>query len=389
VQINAERLTICTTAEANQKAIVGDGGKELTFAYGCTFADPACTIAEATSRSMAGVVMGALSWTISNTSFNTSGYLWDSATGEWSWWQGAVLFVVLGAGIWAITSAAVSGDRAELVGAVVRTLLALPVSMGALWLTGTLLNIIDDLTKPLLDRSGNGFGLYATMQNLIFGGGGANWTLATLTLSLLTVGSLVLMVVFSFRNLALAALIAMGPVAFMLFPMRIGRQWVARYVAAVLALMLTTPLTIGFLMLVLRGIGKVQNLTDFQAIPLGIGMIMIGFAPLAIFGLFSFVGESVGDGAASLGAQRATRVATSSTKTIMRGMGQVGRTGARASLPAAASVAAVSAAKSSVGRSISTAAPTAISPAGTAAAAASRTSPSTSATPAPVGRPSK
>lgn len=346
VDFGALRITVCTTSASNQEAIVDSGGEELSFTYECGFGDFACAAAESMSRGIATVATGALSWALGNTGFNTESYLWDTATGEWSWWQGAVLLVILGSGIWAIAAAAISGERSDLVGAIVRTLFALPVSMAALWLTGILLNIIDGLVQPLIDRGGAGEGLYDMVQNMIFGGGGGNYALATITLSLLMIGTIVLMVVFSFRNLALAALIAMGPVAFMLFPMKIGRQWVARYAAAVLSLLLTTPLTIGFLMLILRGIGNVESMWSLQAIPFGVGLILIGFAPLAVFGLFSFVGESVGDGAAGTGAGRVTRAASGAGQTLMRKVGQVGRVGARTALPSPTSAGSIA-----VGRS--------------------------------------
>ncbi|WP_134475568.1 PT domain-containing protein [Cryobacterium sp. Sr8] len=243
------------------------------------------------ARGIASVITGGIAWVIENTSFNTDSYLWTAAVSEWAWWSWVVLIVILIAGIVAIMTALWSRDSGELTAAIIRFFLAVPLSAASLWLVGSIVNVVDQLVDPLLTRGGNGEGLYRTVENIIYGGGLGNIWLAQLVLTLLVVGVVVLVFVFSFRNLALAALVALGPVAFMLFPMKIGVHWVIRWFSAVIALILTTPLTLGFLMLVLKGFAEVDSMWSIQALPLGLGMIMIAFAPVAVFGLFSFVGQ--------------------------------------------------------------------------------------------------
>ena len=283
-------VTVCTRSEDNVAALKGAGGQELKLEYGCSAVDAVCTATESMARGIASVITGGIAWVIENTSFNTNSYLWSAAVDEWAWWSWVVLLVILIAGIVAITTALWSRDGGELTAAVIRFFLAVPLSAASLWLVGTIVNVVDQLVDPLLSRGGNGEGLYRTVENIIFGGGLGNIWLAQLVLTLLVIGVVVLVFVFSFRNLALAALVALGPVAFMLFPMKIGVQWVVRWFSAVIALILTTPLTLGFLMLVLKGFAEVDSMWSIQALPLGLGMIMIAFAPVAVFGLFSFVG---------------------------------------------------------------------------------------------------
>jgi hypothetical protein len=300
---------VCTTYEGSVDEIVRDGGKEAILSYGCSALDAPCSIAETSGRAMASIIGGGISWAIGQASFNSESRLWSAAVGEWAWWQGAIILVILGAGIWAIVAAVVGGDRADLVSALVRFALAFPLSAASLWLVGTLLNIVDGMVQPIIDHSGNGVGLEMFMQNVIFGGGGGNFFLATIVLGILMVATIVLVVVFSFRNLALAALIAVGPVAWMLFPTSIGKGWAIRYWSAVLALLLTTPLTLGLLSLVVSGASTVDTLWSVQAIPFGIGLCMIAFAPFAAFNLFSFATTAASDAVGSRMGAGATRQA--------------------------------------------------------------------------------
>ncbi|TFD50734.1 hypothetical protein E3T43_18040 [Cryobacterium sp. Hh7] len=290
VKYSGATVTVCTRSQDNVGALTDTGGKELKLEYGCGAVDAMCTVAESMARGIASVITGGIAWVIENTSFNTNSYLWTAAVSEWAWWSWVVLIVILIAGVVAITTALWSRDSGELTAAIIRFFLAVPLSAGSLWLVGNIVDVVDQLVDPLLTRGGQGEGLYRTVENIIFGGGLGNIWLAQAVLTLLVIGVVVLVFVFSFRNLALAALVALGPVAFMLFPMKIGVQWVIRWFSAVIALILTTPLTLGFLMLVLKGFAEVDSMWSIQALPLGLGMIMIAFAPVAVFSLFSFIG---------------------------------------------------------------------------------------------------
>ena len=153
----------------------------------------------------------------------------------------------------------VSGDRAEFVGALIRSFIAFPAVAITLWATGHLLNAIDDLTWYIMNRDGAP-GLFSTLQSVMWAGGQANYFFAFVIHGLLMLAMLLLMLVFAFRNIVLAALIAVGPVAWMLYPVRaVGPQWVVRYVSAVAVLLLTGPLTIGFVTLIINGLAERQD----------------------------------------------------------------------------------------------------------------------------------
>jgi hypothetical protein len=299
VLMNGARTTVCTTFEDHTSAIQAAGGKQALVQYGCSAGDVVCVTFENAGRGMAMSATAMMYAVAANMRFDTSSFLWDAATGEWSFWVWAILIVTLGSMIWAVTAAVVSGDRSEVVGAILRSFIAVAAVPIMLWLTGHLLNAVDDMTWYIMNRDGPAT-LFATLQGVMWAGGQANYFFAFLIHGLLMIGMLLLMLVFTFRNIVLAALIAVGPVAWMLFPVRgLGPQWVVRYVSAVVVLLLTGPLTIGFVTLIINGLSAVTTIWDPQAWPLLFGLALVAFAPFAIFGLFSFVGAVAADGVGS------------------------------------------------------------------------------------------
>lgn len=342
VLVAGKGTTLCTTYESHIDAVKAAGGRPLLVEYGCSLGDVVCLSFENAGRGMALSATGAMFAVAQNMRFDTSSLLWTASTSEWSFWQWAILIVTFGAMVWAIAAAVVSGDRAELVGALVRTFIAIPAVPLTLWLTGHLLNAVDEMVWYLMNRDGAG-GLFATLQGVMWAGGQANYFFAFLIHGLLMIGVLLLMLVFAFRNIALAALIAVGPIAWMLFPIRgIGPQWVVRYVSAIVVLLLTGPLTIGFVTLIINGLSTVKTIWNPQSWPLVLGLALVAFAPFAIFGLFSFVGAVAADGMGSrLGSHAASR-ASSAARTVTRIPTRLG--GRPAGIPASTTASASSAA---------------------------------------------
>lgn len=317
VFVDGAKATVCTTDETHVSAIKTSGGKPLLVEYGCSLGDVVCVTFENAGRGMALSATSMMFAVAQNMRFDTSSLLWTASTNEWSFWQWAVLAVLFGAMVWAIAGAIVSGDRAELVGAIVRSFIAVPATAISLWATGHLLNAVDDLTWYVMSRDGSD-GLFSTLQSVMWAGGQANYFFAFVIHGLLMIGMLLLMLVFAFRNIVLAALIAVGPIAWMLYPVRaVGPQWVVRYVSAVVVLLLTGPLTIGFVTLIINGLARVRTIWDPQSWPLLIGLILVTFAPFAVFGLFSFVGavaaDSVGSRVGSGASHAASKAARSAS----------------------------------------------------------------------------
>lgn len=324
VFVDGAKATVCTTDEAHVTALKTSGGKPLLVEYGCSIGDVVCVTFENAGRGMALSATATMFAVAQNMRFDTSSLLWTAAADEWSFWQWAILAVLFGAMVWAIAAAIVSGDRAELVGAIVRSFIAFPATALTLWATGHMLNAVDDLTWYVMNRDGSD-GLFATLQSVMWAGGQANYFFAFLIHGLLMLGMLLLMLVFAFRNIVLAALIAVGPIAWMLYPTRaVGPQWVVRYVSAVVVLLLTGPLTIGFVTLIINGLANVRTIWDPQSWPLLIGLVLVAFAPFAVFGLFSFVGAVAADSVGSAVGSRAGSGASSAARSASRIPSRIG-----------------------------------------------------------------
>lgn len=309
------RTTVCTTYEGHVEAIKGSGGKLIAVAYGCSIGDVVCLSFENAGRGMALSSTAAMYLVAQNMQFDTNTLLWTAATTEWSFWQWAILMVLFCSMIWAVAAAIVSGDREQLIGAIVRSFIAIPAVPITLWMTGHLLNAIDDMTWYILNQKGPAT-LFATLQGVMWAGGEANYFFAFLIHGMLLISMLLLTLVFAFRNIVLAALIAVGPIAWMIFPVRgLGPQWVVRYVSAVAVLLLTGPLTVGFVTLIINGLATVRTIWDPQSWPLLVGLVLVAFAPFAIFGLFSFVGAVAADGIGSSLGSSASRKASNAGRT--------------------------------------------------------------------------
>ena len=337
VMLSGARSTVCTTYAGHASALQGAGGQLLTVEYGCSLGDLVCITFENAGRGMAMSATGAMLVVAQNMRFDTGSLLWTAAVGEWSFWQWAILIVLFIAMVWAITAAIVSGDRDQLIGAVIRSFIAIPAVPITLWATGHLLNAIDDLTWYIMNRDGP-LTLFSTLQGVMWAGGQANYFFAFLIHGLLLVSMLLLTLVFAFRNIALAALIAVGPLAWMVFPVRgVGVQWVIRYASAVAALLLTGPLTIGFVTLIINGLAGVRTIWDPQSWPLLIGLVLAAFAPFAVFGLFSFAGSVAADSIGSRIGSGAGRAASNTARSAARIPTRLGAT------PAGVSAAGVSA----------------------------------------------
>ena len=324
VPFQGRTAMVCTTYEGHQDALRAAGGRALLVSYGCSIGDLVCSTFQNFGQGLALGATAAAFAMATTISFDTNSTLWSAAVGEWSFWHWAVLVILFSAMVWSIAAAVVSRDHEQLVSALVRSFIAVPAVPLTLWTIGQLVNALDSMTWYILDRSGPD-SLFVTLQKVMWAGGQATYFFAFLIHCLLLVAMLLLVFVFMFRNLALSVLIAVGPVAWMIFPVRtLGPQWVIRYVSAVAALLLTGPLTIGFLSLIINGLGGVKTIWDPQSWPLLLGLVMVAFAPFAVFGLFSFIGGAAVDSIGSRMGGGVTRGAGTAARGLTRLPSRVG-----------------------------------------------------------------
>lgn len=325
VQLGAGEVTVCSTAKSNQEALK-KAGAELKYEWGCQATWDVCATMEGLSESMATTVVVTAAKVWDAFRFNTSSLLWTAAVDQWSFWVWAVWIVIVAAGIIAITQAAFSGSPADVIAAVVRMGVAFPLTQASLWLMGQVLNAVDQLTIWLVNDAP-----LDKMSDLLFASGIVNPLGGVAVMAMVMVAVILMLFTLMFRNIALAALIMVGPLAWMLFPMRsIGKEWLVRYFSAFAALLLAGPLMMSLLGMITTGLDAVNSLWDPSIWPFLLALVLLCFAPLAVFTLFSFVGGTAVDQVAGSAAARVKGGSQSLTRAIPRpraGQAPAGRPG--------------------------------------------------------------
>ena len=304
--VQATSTTVCTssTDQTHRDTIKASASRDPNTVQGhCSFGDGACMMFEGWSRALLSDAVGSMVGIVGTGQFTTDGALWDAASGEWSYWVWAVLGVMLCAMIWSIVQAMYSRDRADMVTALVRSFLGWPMILLTYWFGSYVIRVFDDWTLYTLTRGDSLAGVFRRFSQIIYAGGEGHYFMTFLVALAIWVGTKLLIVVFALRTLGLAVLMMAGPVAWMLFPVKgIGPQWVVGYFSAGFTLLLAGPLTMGFVTLILRGLGNLKVLWSPEAWPLLLGLILVVFAPFAVMSLFSFAGAAAADrlgGAAS------------------------------------------------------------------------------------------
>jgi hypothetical protein len=217
---------------------------------------------------------------------------------------------------WGITVGLLKQDGPMVRSAVIGGILAWPAAELAVWTLGHLLNVSELLTQAVMGANASG-SFDAQIADLANSGTYDDKMAVVWSSLILALGSFVLTFVFAFRNLALMVLVAFAPLAFMLAPVRPGVRIITVWASAVLALLITKPLTMGLLALILTTGAEMESLWVPEALPLLFGIILTAFMPLVAFTLFDFVGtQAIGS---AEGAGRAVGSAA------MRGGGTVAR----------------------------------------------------------------
>jgi len=308
-------VTVCSTAGTNQSTLEGLGNK-LDFEWGCQFGDLYCSTMEGNAEQSAAESLNMAARGADALRFNTDSLLWSIALDQWSFWAWAVLIVVLAGGIVGITIAATTGSTSDVIWAVVRMGITFPLIQLTLWMLGQIINAVDSLAFSIYADAD----VFGTMGDLLFNAGGkVNPTAGFIAVALLFITNVVLFVVLMVRNVGLALLVMVGPIAWMLFPItRIGNEWVIRYVSAVVALLLSGPIMMSAFKFVTDGLRSVSSVWDPAVWPFMLTLLGLCFAPLAVFSLFSFAGGSAVDAAAGGAGRGALNAATKVTRSIPR-----------------------------------------------------------------------
>jgi len=262
--------------------------------------DAVCKLQQDIASSTTAMALENIRGAMTNTAFTTNGSFWVGATTEFSWWRWAVVLVTVIAMAWGITVGLLKQDGPMVRTAVIGGILAWPAAELSVWTLGHLLNVSELLTQAVMGA--NASGSFDSRIAELANSGTYDDRVAVVWSSLfLALGSFVLTFVFAFRNLALMVLVAFAPLAFMLAPVRPGMRVVIVWASAVLALIITKPLTMGLLSLILTTGGEMESLWVPEALPLLFGIILTAFMPLVAFTLFDFVGTQAASSAEGAG----------------------------------------------------------------------------------------
>lgn len=360
--IAADSTTLCTTSTdtMHRDTLNATMSEHAELFFECDGMDNVCKTFEEWSRGLASDSISTLVTIITQSNFSAEGPLWEAAAGEWSYWVWAVIGILIIAFIWGVVASMFSKDRSELVGVIVRTVVTIPAIMLTFWIGAHALETFDQWTMYTLTRGETMAGVFRRFSQLIYGGGVGHYFMAWALMVVVWIGTKLLIIVFALRSIGLAALLMAGPAAWMMFPVKsIGPQWVVRYFSAAFTLLLSGPLMMGFVMLIMRGLGNLNVLWAPEAWPLLLGLLLTVFAPFAIMSMFSFAGSAAVDG---LGGQ----------------LGNAGRSGMGAARNAGRSIA--GGAKQSWAKNRANAKPAGVGPGGGQGGGKS------GATPAPAGR---
>ena len=311
---------LCVTGAAMTAYLASDaaGAPRVGIDFQCG-PNPACKLQQDIAVSTTQMALDNIRGAMNNTAFTTNGAFWVGATTEFSWWRWVVVLVTVVAMAWGITLGLLKQDGPMVRAAVIGGILAWPAAELAVWTLGHLLNVSELLTQAVMGANSSG-SFDSQIAELANSGTFADQISVVSSSLILALGSFVLTFVFAFRNLALMVLVAFAPLAFMLAPVRPGVRVITVWASAVLALMITKPLTMGLLALILTTGSEMDSLWVPEALPLLFGIILTAFMPLVAFTLFDFVGtQAVGS---AEGAGRAVGAAASrSGGTVARNAG--------------------------------------------------------------------
>lgn len=290
--VNGSEMTAYLDSEAAGAPRVG-----IDFQCG---PDVACKLQQDIAASTTQMALENIRGAMNNTAFTTDGSFWVGATTEFSWWRWAVVLITVVAMAWGITVGLLKQDGPMVRSAVIGGILAWPAAELAVWTLGHLLNVSELLTQAVMGANASG-SFDAQIADLANSGTYEDQMAVVWSSLILALGSFVLTFVFAFRNLALMVLVAFAPLAFMLAPVRPGVRIITVWASAVLALIITKPLTMGLLSLILTTGADMESLWVPEALPLLFGIILTAFMPLVAFTLFDFVGTQAASSAEGAG----------------------------------------------------------------------------------------
>lgn len=265
------------------------------------------------------------SWTMVRGSGGETGMVW-----VWIWIMGPILVAV------AVSQIAVSAFRRSKQGILrgfIGGLLAIPVSLIAVWLIQKLDTAMTEVSTFLEASSGNSttdvfmkmFGFVRSDDgpdglDYVMSDGGWMWwspggplVMGVLIMLFVAIAAMILNGMMIFRSFALIVAASLAPVVIMMMPLEAAKGWTSKWAETVVGLLLAKPLTMSVLMLATALAGDGEGTVSQTMMGL-IGIIIAAFMPLLAMKFVSFTAASSTsdmDQGAKGAAQSPARTATS------------------------------------------------------------------------------
>lgn len=330
--------------------------QEKVVDFECGALDFVCTTMESQATAMHGFMTWLAENTLGQQHLSPGSDLYEGAMGSsgLELWLGYALVVMVITGAVGLAFAALTQNGQAMKRAILGTLLSIPATFGAIWVTGQALTLVDEISDGLLERLGGANGTANLLELLVpssaldagtsmITGGTPNALVIVGIMLVYIIAMLLIMLALAFRNVILMLLIAFAPLAFVLLPAKGGSVWVKRWAGAVVAMILTKPLIFGLLLLLTGTAGGIETVWSAAGLTIGLGMLVTSLMPLMAFGFFGFIasgGSSAGENIGSQGAQKISG-ATSQVTNVTQMAGRFGGAGrTAAAIPAVAPVAA-------------------------------------------------
>lgn len=303
------------------------------LSFSCKPLDALCLVQEGFTNQLAGLLTQLSNSFLSGFDFNPASSLWSVAEGQASFWFGYVVMIMLIAAVVGIVTSLIRGDSHALRRVLIGTVLSVPVSLFAIFVVGQALEVTDALSAGILEGFGGEDGFTHFTTSLITGEGialasGSGQAVIVLVLLLCVVALFIVMLSLAFRTFALLLLVSFAPLAFMILPASGGGIWVRRWVSAVVAMVIAKPVMFGSIKLLLAACGEVRPGLSAMTITLIVGLFVVGFMPMMLYGFFQFLGsEAAGSHIGSAVASRASHVSARGSAMASRGLSAVGSAG--------------------------------------------------------------
>lgn len=309
--------------------------------FKCSAGDVFCVTMENVSSDVAKWSIASIGDLVDGSKLDSQSTYFSVASSEAAFWIGSMmaLLALIFAAI-AIAWGVIARSKDIVIRGVIGSVLFLPASLLAVFAMGWVLDAANAMTATLVQGNSTS-SISSIIRSMTMPKDGLGDQVTNyerfpsfVTVLLLGLGVALMHIVDAFRTIGVMVGIALSPFLFAAISTPMGKAWVKNWAVAMLALVLLGPFEIGMLRVIVAGLASTKTLYSTAAIPFLLGLVLLGFAPFVLTGLFAWTG-GVGQAAHGVGGSYQSIKehggrAQNSVRSVGRGVGQVGRMAGRA-----------------------------------------------------------